>query len=256
MNYKKIYDDLISKARSENRIKGGNIYYEAHHIIPKCLDGEGNVNQWKKHPNIILLTAKEHFVSHKLLCEIYPDNYKLVYALYAMIGLKSNLHNRNYKISSREYERLRINISKIKSVEYIGEKNPNFGNGEKIIGEKNPNFGKKWTQEQKQKQSKIQKGKLKNYKWSNDRNLKLSKTLIERGTNKGKNNPNYGKRYKLPQNTGGKNPSAKKIINIDNGIIYSCIKEVSELFNINYSTLCSKINGSRKNNTPFKYYEE
>jgi hypothetical protein len=33
MDYKKIYDDLISKARSENRIKNAGTYYEAHHII-------------------------------------------------------------------------------------------------------------------------------------------------------------------------------------------------------------------------------
>jgi hypothetical protein len=80
MDYKKIYDDLISKARSENRIKNAGTYYEAHHIIPKCLGGEGTVNQWKKHPNIILLTAKEHFVAHKLLCEIYPNEPKLISA--------------------------------------------------------------------------------------------------------------------------------------------------------------------------------
>ena len=39
MNYKKVYDALIIKAQNENRIKGQGIYYETHHIIPKCYGG-------------------------------------------------------------------------------------------------------------------------------------------------------------------------------------------------------------------------
>jgi hypothetical protein len=139
MDYKKIYDDLISKARSENRIKGGDIYYEAHHIIPKCMDGEGKIHQWKKHPNIILLTAKEHFVAHKLLCEIYPDNHKLVYALLSMCNLKGLSHKREYKISSREYQRIKINVSNIKKSE---------------IGELSNIYGIKWSEERKLKHKK------------------------------------------------------------------------------------------------------
>jgi hypothetical protein len=53
MDYKKIYDDLISKARSENRIKNAGTYYEAHHIIPVCLGGEGDSNVNGK--NILIL---------------------------------------------------------------------------------------------------------------------------------------------------------------------------------------------------------
>jgi hypothetical protein len=37
MNYKKIYDQLIDRSQSENRKKGLGIYFERHHIIPKCL---------------------------------------------------------------------------------------------------------------------------------------------------------------------------------------------------------------------------
>lgn len=37
MNYKKLYIDIISKAKSENRKKGHGVYYENHHILPKSL---------------------------------------------------------------------------------------------------------------------------------------------------------------------------------------------------------------------------
>ena len=40
MNYEKIYNDIISKARSEDRKRTKGIYYEGHHIIPRCLGGD------------------------------------------------------------------------------------------------------------------------------------------------------------------------------------------------------------------------
>lgn len=57
-------------------------YWEGHHIIPKCLGGLGHSKQ--KHPNIIRLTAAEHFTAHKLLAELFPDKPKLTYAFWAM----------------------------------------------------------------------------------------------------------------------------------------------------------------------------
>lgn len=110
MNYKKIYDDLIAKAKSENRIKSSLNYYEAHHIIPRCLGGEGRHSQWRTHENLVLLTAREHYVAHKLLCHIYPDNLKLMRAFYAMLTMKSK--GRDYRVCSREYQEIRLLISK------------------------------------------------------------------------------------------------------------------------------------------------
>jgi hypothetical protein len=127
MDYKKIYDDLMLKARSENRVKNIGVYYEAHHIIPRCLGGEGTTSQWSTHPNIILLTAKEHFVAHKLLCEIYPNNDKLNSAYWLMVIAKSDNQDRNYKITSREYERIKSEIAEDKKILYSGYGNPNFG---------------------------------------------------------------------------------------------------------------------------------
>jgi len=109
MNYEKIYNDIVAKARAEDRrkIKGG-IYYEAHHIIPKCLGGDGKTSQ-HKHPNIILLTAKEHYICHRLLCEIYPNNNKLVYAFWRMIN-SSGGNNDRYILSGNEFKKIKEEI--------------------------------------------------------------------------------------------------------------------------------------------------
>ena len=125
MDYKKIYNQIILRAKSENRIKNCEIYYESHHIIPKCLGGEGKTVEWKTHPNIVLLTAKEHFISHLLLCEIHPDKHKLKFALWGMCNQDRN--GLRYKINSRQYQRIRNEFSKLISKKYKGPPAHNKG---------------------------------------------------------------------------------------------------------------------------------
>lgn len=96
MDYKRIYESIIKKAKNEDRRKGIGIYYESHHIIPKCLGGSDSKD------NRVLLTAKEHFVCHKLLAKIYPSNTKVIYGLVAM-SMPPN-GNQQRKLSSRDYE--------------------------------------------------------------------------------------------------------------------------------------------------------
>jgi hypothetical protein len=91
MNYEKIYQQLIDRAITRT-LTG---YKERHHIVPKCMGGDNSKL------NLVDLTAREHFIAHKLLCEIYPNTDKLQYALWMMINCKTS--NRTYKISSREY---------------------------------------------------------------------------------------------------------------------------------------------------------
>jgi hypothetical protein len=71
MNYQKIYDQIIKQAKTR-KLDG---YKEKHHIIPKCIGGLDTKE------NLVELTAREHFICHRLLCKIYPDNLKLKYAL-------------------------------------------------------------------------------------------------------------------------------------------------------------------------------
>jgi hypothetical protein len=72
MDYKKIYDSLIDKGK--NRLSNGQVYYESHHIIPRCMDGSDEQH------NLVYLTPEEHYVAHQLLVKIYPDNFKLSHA--------------------------------------------------------------------------------------------------------------------------------------------------------------------------------
>jgi hypothetical protein len=107
MNYEKIYNDIISKARSEDRkkIKSG-VYYEQHHIIPRCMGGDNDKS------NLILLTAKEHYMAHRLLCLIYPEHKGLYYAIWNMSNGFSKSKKR-YIPSARIFARLKEEYNKI-----------------------------------------------------------------------------------------------------------------------------------------------
>jgi hypothetical protein len=84
MNYRKIYDNLIDRARNR-RIEG---YVEIHHVIPRCLGGTDDLT------NLVPLTAEEHYVAHQLLVKIYPGVPGLVFACIAMSG-KTNEYRNN-----------------------------------------------------------------------------------------------------------------------------------------------------------------
>lgn len=105
MNYRHIYMRIISHAKSKQsqglRKKGNGNYYEAHHILPRSLFP----NWVKRKSNIVLLTAREHFFCHQLLCKIYPSR-EMAYALTAFIR-RPNTTLSSYKITSKEYQRLR-----------------------------------------------------------------------------------------------------------------------------------------------------
>lgn len=107
MNYKQNYFDYINYVKSLNR-KRGKVYYEKHHIIPKCLGGTNEKD------NLILLTGREHFLAHYLLCKIYPNNKKL---LFAFAGMKRISKEQKRYINSRLYEKY-----KLKAVEAKGDK--------------------------------------------------------------------------------------------------------------------------------------
>lgn len=98
MDYKLVYNNIISRAISDNRKKinkDGSL--ECHHIIPTCVNGE-NIKS-----NKVLLTLREHYVCHLLLVKIYHKNRKLVLALNRMSYSKKE----GYKLSSRSYANLK-----------------------------------------------------------------------------------------------------------------------------------------------------
>jgi hypothetical protein len=165
MNYLEKYNSIILKAKSKNRIKNCGIYYEKHHILPKCLGGDNSKN------NLVLLTAREHFIAHKLLTYIYKGHRGIALAFHRMSFSK----NIKYRISSRDYEYAKLLIKSIPISEETkqkirlstkginkGKNNGMFG---KHISNKNKNAiklkqeNKIVSKETKDKQSINQKGK-------------------------------------------------------------------------------------------------
>jgi hypothetical protein len=93
MDYQKIYNALVD--RGKIRILTG--YTETHHIIPKCLGGSDDKE------NLVKLTAREHYIAHKLLVKMFPYEFKLKYAFWMMCSMETTTQLR-YKVSSRDYE--------------------------------------------------------------------------------------------------------------------------------------------------------
>jgi hypothetical protein len=159
MNYKKIYESIIDRAK----IRVLNCYKEKHHIIPKCLGG-GNHKT-----NIVELTAKEHFICHLLLCEIYPKENSLKSARWAMTCLRSRNHNRKYNVSASQYDRIKNEMAYLKTgvkrSDDIKDRISKKMSGRVLSDEQKKKIsesmlGKKKSDEWKLKQSKVKKGQI------------------------------------------------------------------------------------------------
>jgi hypothetical protein len=100
MDYQRHYDRLIETRSNLNRKKGSGVYYELHHINPLCMGGDNSEG------NLILLTAREHFIAHLLLFRVYPNSIGLSFAFWLMCNSDSK-----YKCGSRLYSEMRSDIS-------------------------------------------------------------------------------------------------------------------------------------------------
>lgn len=102
--YTKWYYSIINRASSRNLSE----YCERHHIIPKSLGGKDDDD------NIISLTAREHFVCHRLLVKMTSgsDKSKMSQAAWMMVVVGKG--QTRYKVNNRTYEKLRLEMSKVK----------------------------------------------------------------------------------------------------------------------------------------------
>lgn len=116
--YSRCYYKIIEN-RKNNPFNG---YVEKHHIIPTSLGGSN------KKENMVALTAREHFVCHRLLVKmtVGKDKMKMSFALRNIVN-RENKHQQRYKISSRTYAAIisttKASISKFQT----GENNPYYG---------------------------------------------------------------------------------------------------------------------------------
>lgn len=151
MNYLSIYNKIISRAQLECRRKRKctdpkYVYYEKHHILPKCLGGSDDK------ANLVFLTGREHFTTHQLLVKIYPEEYKLVFALRSLCERKNKNHVRNNK----EYSWIRKLHAEKMSLLQRGKpgKGYKFPKGHTLsVGENNGMYGKTHTKETRNIQS-------------------------------------------------------------------------------------------------------
>lgn len=152
--YYKWYLELTSKRYRE--LDG---YTEKHHIIPRSLGGNDSKD------NIVVLTAREHFIAHLLLtkCTFGECRKKMFFALWNMVN-----RDNGARTSSRMYTIIRETHSKFLS--------------ESFKSQGNPMFGKEHSEETKKKISVGGKG----LKRSNETRQKISEA------NKGENNSMYG----------------------------------------------------------------
>lgn len=116
MNYQKIYNQIIERRRN-NPTDG---YTENHHILPSSFGGSDEKS------NRIDLSAREHFLCHWMLIRIHktgPNHYKAIHA-FMMMAVTSKNHQR---ITSRVFERYKMEYSKLMSSIQTGEGNSQFG---------------------------------------------------------------------------------------------------------------------------------
>jgi hypothetical protein len=90
------YFQIIRKALSESRIKG-EVYYEAHHIVPKSFN---------KKSSTVLLTPQEHYECHRILAQELGKHstygQKMLWAFHRLA------YDKQRKLTADEYAEARL----------------------------------------------------------------------------------------------------------------------------------------------------
>jgi hypothetical protein len=109
--YTKWYYNIVKNAKSRVIL---DCYTEKHHIVPRCMGG-------KDGDNIVTLTAKEHFMCHRLLIKMVTGQTKcrLSYAL--LWFTRKNPNHKRPTITSRQYETIRKEVAKASSILHKGK---------------------------------------------------------------------------------------------------------------------------------------
>ena len=103
--YYKWYKELTSK-----QDRSLECYTEKHHIIPKSMGGLDTKE------NLVVLTAREHYIAHLLLTKCVEKKYrgKILNAYIMMAQVKDKNQERFYKINSKIFEVRKIELNKQK----------------------------------------------------------------------------------------------------------------------------------------------
>lgn len=196
MDYLKHYTLLVEKAKREMRNKGGEVYYEKHHIIPKSVGGTNEDS------NLVLLTGKEHFIAHLLLPQIYPHEPKLKMAFWFMCNQQGRgRQSERHTPTARQYADAKLAFIEAQRELKKGSKNPEQS---KRMKKNNPNYkpgvkekqslaklGDKNSSKQPEVREKLRKALIgREILWGS----KISKTRIAKGLGKGPKSETHKKR--------------------------------------------------------------
>ena len=194
--YTRWYYNIVNRAKTRMIIG----YTEKHHIIPKSCGGDNSKE------NLVVLTAREHFVCHLLLVRMVEGQfrYKMAYALNRMLTTNNNGNQDRYIPTSRKFEKIRLQISN------------------SLKGHSSPMKGRFHSEETKKKISKIHKGKpsaLKGRPKSEETKKKMSDARkgykMSDSTKKKLSDANKGKSYsdeykkKMSERTKGRGAGRK-----------------------------------------------
>lgn len=250
MDYLKIYNKIIE--RGKQRIPDNNIKYENHHIVMRSMGGKDEKE------NLVLLTLREHFISHRLLWLIHR-NKQTAWAFRLMCY-------KNKKWSSKIYEELK---SILKHNDSTKLKMSNSKKGIKFSEEHKQNLsisfkgrpssmkGKKFSTQHKLNLSKSKKGKSfgKGRKASEEFRIRMS--LSHKGIKLSEDHKNNMK-GKIPWNKNLKNSQiffTKTILQFDlnNRFIkeWNSAKEASKYYNILNTGISQCCNGHLRSSGNF-----
>jgi hypothetical protein len=185
MDYLRIYNNLMKTTvdikQERKALKKRGSYFERHHITPLSMGG--NKSYAIGSDNIVLLTAREHYIAHRLLWLIYRTR-EMGFGFHKMVFSESPLQERRF--DSRAYEAAKLAMSQCQR----GENNP-------MWGRISPMKGRTHSEENKKAHSERMKGKFigdLNPSKSKEAREKISKALRgkERKGGRGSNSSNYG----------------------------------------------------------------
>lgn len=102
MNYIRHYTELCRSRKVSNVKEDTILYYERHHIIPKCMGGDDTGD------NIVLLTPREHYIAHLLLYRHHKSVQSeyvrpLAFALVSMSNNNTNPNLKRHLTTSNDY---------------------------------------------------------------------------------------------------------------------------------------------------------
>lgn len=148
--YTRWYYQIINSAIERKTVSNP----DRHHIIPKCMGGSNHAD------NLVNLTAREHFICHRLLIKMVDAKFKSK-MIYAAWQQSRSAKFKGARITSRTFAKLREEMSEAykgrKRMPFTEEWRTKMSDSKK--GEKNSMFGRNHSVESIKQISNNRKGK-------------------------------------------------------------------------------------------------